>query len=109
MFFDGRCPFGSLQILLGFKNQAGDDTWKRFCDQFPLPLKERLNAQYGVWAAVAVLLGKSMVGCHGWRRLRKVAMGYVLLVVLPSGTSFASGCHELRHLRTVAMGYVICA
>ncbi len=36
------------QILHGFKNQVGDDNWKRFSDQFPLPLKERLAVHYGV-------------------------------------------------------------
>lgn len=38
----------SLQILHGFKNQVGDENWRRFSDQFPLPLKERLAAFYGV-------------------------------------------------------------
>lgn len=37
----------SFQILQGFKNQVGDDNWRRFADQFPVPLKERL-AFYGV-------------------------------------------------------------
>lgn len=37
-----------LQILHGFKNQVGDENWRRFSDQFPLPLKERLAAFYGV-------------------------------------------------------------
>ncbi|XP_043920372.1 transportin-1 [Protopterus annectens] len=36
------------KILHGFKNQVGDENWKRFSDQFPLPLKERLAAYYGV-------------------------------------------------------------
>ncbi|XP_056875152.1 transportin-1 isoform X3 [Takifugu flavidus] len=35
------------KILHGFKNQVGDDNWRRFADQFPVPLKERL-AFYGV-------------------------------------------------------------
>uniref|UniRef100_A0A8B9BVK0 Transportin-1 n=1 Tax=Anser brachyrhynchus TaxID=132585 RepID=A0A8B9BVK0_9AVES len=30
------------KILHGFKNQVGDENWRRFSDQFPLPLKERL-------------------------------------------------------------------
>uniref|UniRef100_A0AAR2KMM4 Importin subunit beta-1/Transportin-1-like TPR repeats domain-containing protein n=1 Tax=Pygocentrus nattereri TaxID=42514 RepID=A0AAR2KMM4_PYGNA len=36
------------KILHGFKNQAGEENWRRFSDQFPLPLKERLAAFYGV-------------------------------------------------------------
>ncbi|ROI16630.1 Transportin-1 [Anabarilius grahami] len=36
------------KILHGFKNQVGDENWRRFSDQFPLPLKERLAAFYGV-------------------------------------------------------------
>uniref|UniRef100_A0A8B9ENY6 Uncharacterized protein n=1 Tax=Anser cygnoides TaxID=8845 RepID=A0A8B9ENY6_ANSCY len=35
-------------ILHGFKNQVGDENWRHFSDQFPLPLKERLAAYYGV-------------------------------------------------------------
>ena len=38
-----------IQILHAFKNQVGDESWKRFSDQFPLPLHERLSLQYGVW------------------------------------------------------------
>ena len=37
------------QILHGFKNQVGEENWKRFSDQFPPPLKERLSVHYGVW------------------------------------------------------------
>lgn len=40
--------FFTLQILHGFKNQVGDENWRRFSDQFPPPLKERLAAFYGV-------------------------------------------------------------
>jgi transportin-1 len=36
------------QILHSFKNQVGLERWERFCEQFPPPLKERLNALYGV-------------------------------------------------------------
>uniref|UniRef100_A0A8C1LZQ3 Transportin 1 n=1 Tax=Cyprinus carpio TaxID=7962 RepID=A0A8C1LZQ3_CYPCA len=36
------------KILHGFKNQVGDENWRRFSDQFPLALKERLAAFYGV-------------------------------------------------------------
>ncbi|CAK8675659.1 unnamed protein product [Clavelina lepadiformis] len=36
------------KILHGFKDQVGDETWTRFSDQFPQPLKERLSANYGV-------------------------------------------------------------
>ena len=38
----------SSQILHGFKNQVGEENWRRFSDQFPLPLKERLATFYGV-------------------------------------------------------------
>ena len=41
---------GWCQILHGFKNQVGDENWKRFSDQFPAPLRERLVTNYGVWA-----------------------------------------------------------
>ncbi|XP_065069170.1 transportin-1-like [Rhopilema esculentum] len=37
-----------MKILHGFKNQVGDENWKRFSDEFPLPLRERLSQQYGV-------------------------------------------------------------
>jgi len=36
------------QILHGFKNQVGDENWKRFSDQFPAPLRDRLVTNYGV-------------------------------------------------------------
>ncbi|KAF6734998.1 Transportin-1 [Oryzias melastigma] len=36
------------KILHGFKNQVGEENWRRFADQFPMPLKERLAAFYGV-------------------------------------------------------------
>lgn len=36
------------EILHGFKNQVGEENWKRFSDQFPPPLKERLSTNYGV-------------------------------------------------------------
>ncbi|XP_067124632.1 transportin-1 isoform X3 [Centruroides vittatus] len=36
------------EILHGFKNQVGEENWRRFSDQFPAPLKERLGANYGV-------------------------------------------------------------
>ena len=35
-------------ILHGFKNQVGDDNWKRFSDQFPPQLKDRLREFYNV-------------------------------------------------------------
>ncbi|KAK3755301.1 hypothetical protein QZH41_014609 [Actinostola sp. cb2023] len=37
-----------LKILHGFKNQVGEENWKRFSDQFPSALRERLMANYGV-------------------------------------------------------------
>lgn len=37
-----------LQILHCFKEQVGEENWKRFTEQFPPPLKERLTQQYGV-------------------------------------------------------------
>lgn len=43
---DLRDMFG--KILHGFKNQVGEDNWRRFSDQFPMPLKERLASFYGV-------------------------------------------------------------
>jgi transportin-1 len=36
------------KILHGFKNQVGEENWKRFSDQFPVPLRDRLVTQYGV-------------------------------------------------------------
>uniref|UniRef100_H2ZM68 Transportin-1 n=1 Tax=Ciona savignyi TaxID=51511 RepID=H2ZM68_CIOSA len=36
------------KILHGFKDQVGEETWGRFSEQFPQPLKERLLANYGV-------------------------------------------------------------
>merc|ERR1719242_309616 len=36
------------KILHGFKGQVGDEAWARFVEQFPIPLKERLVANYGV-------------------------------------------------------------
>lgn len=40
--------FSSNQILQGFKSQVGEEGWKRFTDQFPPPLRERMTQQYGV-------------------------------------------------------------
>ncbi|KXJ19211.1 Transportin-1 [Exaiptasia diaphana] len=37
-----------LKILHGFKNQVGEENWKRFSDQFPAALRERLTVNYGV-------------------------------------------------------------
>lgn len=36
------------KIFHGFKNQVGEENWRRFSDQFPMPLKERLATFYGV-------------------------------------------------------------
>lgn len=36
------------KILHGFKGQVGEEAWARFVEQFPVPLKERLVANYGV-------------------------------------------------------------
>ncbi|KAK0088459.1 hypothetical protein PV325_011988 [Microctonus aethiopoides] len=36
------------KILHGFKNQVGPENWKRFSDQFPQQLGERLHNMYGV-------------------------------------------------------------
>ncbi|XP_076040729.1 transportin 1 [Oratosquilla oratoria] len=36
------------KILHCFKEQVGEENWKRFTEQFPVPLKERLSQQYGV-------------------------------------------------------------
>lgn len=36
------------KILHGFKNQVGDENWKRFVDQFPAQLQERMSAMYNV-------------------------------------------------------------
>uniref|UniRef100_A0A8C9L8P6 Transportin-1 n=1 Tax=Pavo cristatus TaxID=9049 RepID=A0A8C9L8P6_PAVCR len=38
----GMFPFHTKQLTFG------DENWRRFSDQFPLPLKERLAAYYGV-------------------------------------------------------------
>ena len=35
-------------ILLTFKQEYGNEQWTAMTDQFPLPLKQRLQAQYGV-------------------------------------------------------------
>ncbi|KAB0801453.1 hypothetical protein PPYR_05807 [Photinus pyralis] len=37
-----------MKILHSFKTQVGEENWKRFSDQFPPPLSERLSALYGV-------------------------------------------------------------
>lgn len=37
-----------LKILHGFKNQVGEENWKRFSSQFPAALRERLSTNYGV-------------------------------------------------------------
>ncbi|XP_050313589.1 transportin-1 isoform X2 [Anthonomus grandis grandis] len=39
---------GFSKILHTFKEQVGDDNWKRFSDQFPPQLKERLSTLYGL-------------------------------------------------------------
>ncbi|CAB0031945.1 unnamed protein product [Trichogramma brassicae] len=36
------------KILHGFRTQVGPESWKRFTDQFPRQLSERLNQLYGV-------------------------------------------------------------
>ncbi|XP_012057478.1 PREDICTED: transportin-1 [Atta cephalotes] len=36
------------KILFTFKNQVGEENWKRFSDQFPPQLSERLHNMYGV-------------------------------------------------------------
>ncbi|XP_033121326.1 transportin-1-like [Anneissia japonica] len=37
-----------FKILHGFKNEVGEENWRRFSDQFPVPLRERLKSQYSV-------------------------------------------------------------
>jgi predicted alpha-1,6-mannanase (GH76 family) len=51
-----KCVIWNFQILQGFKSQVGDDGWKRFTDQFPPPLRERMSQQYGVWWLTASVL-----------------------------------------------------
>uniref|UniRef100_A0A8D9DRT9 Transportin-1 n=1 Tax=Cacopsylla melanoneura TaxID=428564 RepID=A0A8D9DRT9_9HEMI len=36
------------KILHGFRTQVGDENWKRFADQFPDQLRDRLSAMYDV-------------------------------------------------------------
>lgn len=36
------------KILHGFKNQVGEENWKKFSEQFPGPLRERLSVSYNV-------------------------------------------------------------
>ncbi|KOB70037.1 putative transportin 1 [Operophtera brumata] len=36
------------KILHGFKNQVGDENWRRFTDQFPVQLNARLTAMCGI-------------------------------------------------------------
>lgn len=36
------------KILLGFKTQVGEDNWRRFVDQFPPTLSERLVSMYNI-------------------------------------------------------------
>lgn len=36
------------KILHGFRTQVGDENWKRFSDQFPDQLRDRLSSMYGV-------------------------------------------------------------
>uniref|UniRef100_T1I188 Transportin-1 n=1 Tax=Rhodnius prolixus TaxID=13249 RepID=T1I188_RHOPR len=36
------------KILHGFKNQVGEENWKRFIDQFPTQLQDRLTTMYSV-------------------------------------------------------------
>ncbi|XP_073999051.1 transportin-1-like isoform X2 [Rhodnius prolixus] len=36
------------KILHGFKNQVGEENWKRFVDQFPTQLQVRLSSMYNV-------------------------------------------------------------
>lgn len=40
--------FRTFQILHGFKAQVGEENWKRFSDQFPPQLSERLSSLYGI-------------------------------------------------------------
>lgn len=37
-----------FQILHGFKTQVGEENWRRFVDQFPANLSERLVAMYEI-------------------------------------------------------------
>ena len=37
-----------LQILHGFKTQVGEENWRRFVEQFPPQLSERLSAMYEI-------------------------------------------------------------
>lgn len=37
-----------FKILHGFKGQVGEENWKQFSNQFPLPLRERLAANYNL-------------------------------------------------------------
>ena len=57
------------KILHGFKNQVGEEAWSKFSEQFPLPLKERLATNYGVWGSGdgirALLIHGVLVGSSG--------------------------------------------
>ena len=54
------------KILHGFKHQYGEEQWAKFSEQFPLPLKERLATNYGVWLEGAgPLAGPQVLPGHG--------------------------------------------
>jgi len=36
------------EILHGFKNQVGEQSWQQFTQSFPIEMKEKLTSQYGV-------------------------------------------------------------
>ncbi|KAG8226817.1 hypothetical protein J437_LFUL007115, partial [Ladona fulva] len=49
------------KILHGFKTQVGEENWKRFSDQFPPHLKERLTTMYGEKFEQKLILPPSLI------------------------------------------------
>ena len=60
------------KILHGFKNQVGEESWAKFSEQFPQPLKERLAANYGVQKKIPDKNGSRKVFGNGPSWLQQV-------------------------------------
>ncbi|CAG5107158.1 Similar to TNPO1: Transportin-1 (Homo sapiens), partial [Cotesia congregata] len=67
------------KILHGFKNQVGADNWKRFSDQFPIQLRERLHTIKADWGWA----GNNKMGEQGgWVKPRPLLINIIYLVVV---------------------------
>ncbi|KAK0182705.1 hypothetical protein PV327_000815 [Microctonus hyperodae] len=99
------------KILHGFKNQVGPENWKRFSDQFPQQLGERLHNMYGghlMGKADRGWAGNNKMGEQGgWVKPRPLLINSVEFVFLIILLIWSSADQRLTREGKMDVGIVI--